>query len=60
MLETLVAMSERIEDVGRRKEMYFQLLGGVIGTLTSSSAQQLFADSNSLLVSLEQPQVNYF
>ena len=56
MLETLVALSEKIEDLTQRKSMYIQLLGETVSTLNSSAAQQLFANGDSILCALEYEQ----
>ena len=53
MLETLVALSEKIEDINRRREMYIQLLGETVAAITSPTVTQLFADAKTLISSLE-------
>ena len=53
MLETLVALSEKIEDIDRRREMYIQLLGETVQAIYSSDTVLLFQDAKTLLSCLE-------
>lgn len=53
MLEALIALSEKIPDAARKREMYFQLLGEIVGTLTSANTLSLFSSPSSFIMALE-------
>ena len=48
MLETLTALLEKVVDPTRRRTLYFQILGDVIGTICSQEAQYVFSSAQNL------------
>jgi hypothetical protein len=56
MLETLVSLTEKIPDLNKQREIYFQLFDGIVSTLNSSNSHEIFSSPSSLLSALENPE----
>jgi hypothetical protein len=46
MLETMVSLCDKIEDVTQKNNMYFSILNDCIAVLTSTDAQNVFSSSS--------------